>query len=51
MGATICNLLDITLDHNVYKAFKKENTDIRYINKNSNHLKFIKKKPTSNNRK
>ena len=28
---------------NVFKPYKKENTEIRYINKNSNHPKIIKK--------
>ena len=52
-GATICNLLDITLDltKNVFKPYKKENTEIRYINSNSKHPKIIKKKLTDNGRK
>ena len=44
-GATTCNFLDITLDlsNNLFKPYKKENTEIRYINRNSNHPKIIKK--------
>ena len=44
-GATICNFLDITLDlsNNLFKPYKKENTEIRYISRNSNHPKIIKK--------
>ena len=44
-GATICDFLDITLDlsNNLFKPCKKENTEIRYINRNSNHPKIIKK--------
>ena len=36
-GATICNFLDVTLDltNNVFKPYKKNNTEIRYINNNS----------------
>ena len=44
-GATKCNFLDVTLDlsNNEFKPYKKENTEIRYINNNSNHPKIIKK--------
>ena len=44
-GSTKCNFLDVTLDltNNIYKPYKKENTEIRYINRNSNHPKIIKK--------
>ena len=44
-GATKCNFLDVTLDlaNNIFKPYKKDNTEIRYINNNSNHPKIIKK--------
>ena len=44
-GALKCNFLDVTLDlaNNEFKPYKKENTEIRYINNNSNHPKIIKK--------
>jgi len=45
-GATKCSFLDVTLDlaSNEFKLYKKENTEVRYINNNSNHPKIIKKK-------
>ena len=37
--------LDTTLDmiNNLYKPYRKENSEVRYINNKSNHPKIIKK--------
>ena len=45
VGSTICNFLDTTLDmtNNLYKPYRKENSEVRYINNKSNHPKIIKK--------
>ena len=43
-GSTKYNFLDVTLDltNKIFKLYKKENTEVRYINRNSNHPKIIK---------
>ena len=44
VGMTKCNFLDITLDlaNKCHMLYKKENSAIKYINKNSNHPMTIK---------
>ena len=45
VGMTKCNFLDITLDlaNKCHMPYKKENSSVIYINKNSNHPTTIKK--------
>ena len=43
-----CNFLDISLNisRNEYKSYRKENLDIKYIDRNFNHPIIIKKNGT-----
>ena len=45
IGATTCNFLDTTLNltDDEYKPYRKENSDVKYINNKSNHPLIIKK--------
>ena len=45
VGTTVCNFLDTTLNltNNIYKPYRKENSEVRYINNKSNHPKVIKR--------
>ena len=45
IGSTTCNFLDTTLNlaDDEYKPYRKENSEVKYINKKSNHPTIIKK--------
>ena len=45
ISTTTCNFLDTTLNltDDEYKPYRKENSDVKYINKKSNHPIVIKK--------